>query len=238
MKSTIAIAALVAGANALVGRSDSCCFELTASGGASGTLGQLSDGQVRVGDDSLSAAEFCLSNSIITDSEGRGCIITSEATQFQCDEGATGTSGFSLTSSGLLKFDGSSAFIACETGENDGRNVYTTNSTSVSQCVSIELTSDSCAAAAASSAVTSSVAAVSTPPPIASPTSYPVIPTSPARSASPVTSTPVASTASSSASSAASSVAAYSGAGISAPDMSLARWAASFVAMASLMVAF
>lgn len=78
MKSTIAIAALVAGAHALVGRSDSCCFEITASGGASGSLGQLSDGQVRVGDTTLSATEFCLSNSIITDSEGRGCVITCE----------------------------------------------------------------------------------------------------------------------------------------------------------------
>ncbi|KAJ5547427.1 hypothetical protein N7494_005012 [Penicillium frequentans] len=87
MKSTIAIAALVAGANALVGRSDSCCFQLTASGGETGTLGQLTDGQVRLGDTTLSAAEFCISNSIITDSEGRGCVVTSETTQFQCDEG-------------------------------------------------------------------------------------------------------------------------------------------------------
>lgn len=80
MKSTIAIAALVAGANALVGRSDSCCFQLTASGGETGTLGQLTDGQVRLGDTTLSAAEFCISNSIITDSEGRGCVVTCKQT--------------------------------------------------------------------------------------------------------------------------------------------------------------
>jgi len=79
MKSFIAIAAFAAGTNALVGRSDSCCFHLTASGGVSGSLGQLSDGQVRVGDDSLSAADFCINSSgAITDSAGRGCIITSE----------------------------------------------------------------------------------------------------------------------------------------------------------------
>ncbi|KAJ5937513.1 hypothetical protein N7454_003855 [Penicillium verhagenii] len=208
MKSTIAIAALVAGANALVGRSDSCCFQITASGGESGSLGQLTDGQVRLGDTTLSAAEFCISNSIITDSEGRGCVITTETTQFQCDQGATGTSGFTIASSGLLSFDGSSSFIACQTGEDNGSNIYTTNSTSVTECVSVKLTGDSCAAAASSS-VASSVAAASPAPSSSSvssspytvvqssvpavpvttvtPTSRPLIPTSSA-----VISTPVA----------------------------------------------
>lgn len=82
MKNFIAIAAFAAGTSALVGRSDSCCFKITASGGASGgasgSLGQLSDGQVRVGDTTLSAATFCLQDSIITDSEGRGCVVTCE----------------------------------------------------------------------------------------------------------------------------------------------------------------
>lgn len=139
-------------ADAFVSRSDSCCFQLTASGGASGSLGQLNDGQVRVGDSNLSNAEFCLSNAIITDSEGRGCVITAETTQFQCDEGSTGTSGFYLTSSGQLRLDSSSSFIACQTGENNGRNVYTTNSTSVTDCVSIRLTSNSCYTVSSSSA--------------------------------------------------------------------------------------
>ena len=76
MMNILAVAAFAAGTNALVGRSDSCCFHLTASGGASGSLGQLSDGQVRVGDTTLSAAQFCISDSVITDSEGRGCVIT------------------------------------------------------------------------------------------------------------------------------------------------------------------
>ncbi|KAJ5295056.1 hypothetical protein N7508_009877 [Penicillium antarcticum] len=152
MKNIIAVAAFAAGTNALVGRSDSCCFHLTATGGISGSLGQLSDGQVRVGDTTLSAAQFCLSDSIITDSEGRGCVVTSETTQFQCDEGSTGTSGFSLASSGSLEFDGSSSFIACATGLNGGDNIYISNSTSVTQCTKIQLTGDSCFAAASSSA--------------------------------------------------------------------------------------
>lgn len=79
MRSFAAIAAFAAGTNALVGRSDSCCFDLTASGDASGTLGQLSDGQVRLGDSSLSAAKFCINSAgAITDSDGRGCVVTSK----------------------------------------------------------------------------------------------------------------------------------------------------------------
>ncbi|KAJ5906050.1 uncharacterized protein N7473_002966 [Penicillium subrubescens] len=168
MKSFIAIATLAVGANALVGRSDSCCFHLTASGDKSGSLGQLSDGKVRVGDNSLSAAKFCLSGGVITDSEGRGCVVTSETTQFQCDAGSAGTSGFSLSSSGSLEFNGSSSFVACATGQNNGDNIYTTESDSVTQCVSVKLTADSTCAAASSSSV-ASIAPAPTSVPVSTP---------------------------------------------------------------------
>lgn len=77
MKHFATLAAFAASANALVGRTDSCCFKLTASGGASGSLGQLDDGQNRVGDNSLPPATYCIdSTGSITDSNGRGCILT------------------------------------------------------------------------------------------------------------------------------------------------------------------
>lgn len=74
------LVASAAGAHALVTRGDTCCFSLTASGEASGTVGQLSDGQNRIGDNSLSPAQFCIdSNGAITDGNGRGCILTRES---------------------------------------------------------------------------------------------------------------------------------------------------------------
>lgn len=76
MKGSIAVASLAVGANALVTRSNDCCFHITTSGGASGQLGQLSDGQIRVNDWTLSPSQFCLSNGVITDSEGRACVVT------------------------------------------------------------------------------------------------------------------------------------------------------------------
>ena len=94
---------------------DQCCFGLTASGGVSGTVGQLSDGQNRIAQTSglaNQAGEYCLSNGIITDSNGRGCILTPPTTQFQCDAGATGTSGFSVSSNGELAYNGSNTFRA------------------------------------------------------------------------------------------------------------------------------
>ncbi|KAJ5669150.1 GPI anchored cell wall protein [Penicillium macrosclerotiorum] len=145
MKSFIALAAFFASANALVGRADKCCFHLTSSGGVSGSLGQLSDGQNRIGDNSLSPSTYCInSTGAITDSAGRGCIITTETTQFQCDEGSAATPGFSITSSGQLDYHGSGSWIACETGQNGGLNVYTTNSTDVTKCKNITITADSC----------------------------------------------------------------------------------------------
>ena len=79
MKPIIAIA-YVAGANALTTRWASCCFHIDASGAVTGTVGQLDDGQTRV-NGPLAAAEFCIANSEITDSEGRGCFFTRRLTR-------------------------------------------------------------------------------------------------------------------------------------------------------------
>jgi hypothetical protein len=75
MKSVIAALALAVGANALITRQAPCCFHLDASGAVTGSVGQLSDGQNRVGG-GLAPAEYCISGSGITDANGRGCILT------------------------------------------------------------------------------------------------------------------------------------------------------------------
>ncbi|KAJ5842936.1 uncharacterized protein N7525_000677 [Penicillium rubens] len=119
MKNFIALAAFAAGSNALVGRRDTCCFQLSSSGGASGTLGQLGDGQNRIGDDSLQPAQYCIDdNGAITDSNGRGCILTPPTTQLQCDEGVAPAPGFSINSEGGLEYNNSPDFVACATGQN------------------------------------------------------------------------------------------------------------------------
>ncbi|KAJ5752255.1 ubiquitin 3 binding protein But2 C-terminal domain-containing protein [Penicillium odoratum] len=160
MKAFTTLATLIASAHALVGRDQTCCFHLTASGGASGgasgEVGQLSDGQNRIGDKSLSPAEFCISSDgSITDSSSRGCILTPPTTQFQCDTGATPTPGFSISSSGLLEFGGSTQFFSCETGDNGGMNIYTMTTSAQSGCSVIELEADSCSSSNSASASSS-----------------------------------------------------------------------------------
>lgn len=141
MKSYITLAAFAAGTQALVSRTGSCCFHLTSNGSP---VGQLSDGQNRIGDNSLPEGEFCISDGSITDGSGRGCILTPPTTQFQCDVGATPTSGFSISSNGMLEFNGSPDFVACETGDNGGLNIYTTQSSDLSNCKPVQLDASSC----------------------------------------------------------------------------------------------
>lgn len=88
MKYTFATLALAAGATALriPRHTCSCKFNLTASGGVSGIVGQLDDGQNRVGG-SHPADSYCMDDGQMTDSHGRGCILTPPSSQFQCDVG-------------------------------------------------------------------------------------------------------------------------------------------------------
>jgi hypothetical protein len=52
-----------------------CCFGLAAVGGQNGTIGQLDDGQSRIGG-GMSPSKFCMTGTSIKDSQGRGCIVT------------------------------------------------------------------------------------------------------------------------------------------------------------------
>lgn len=166
MKNVYAPLVLAAGASAVAfPRSDKCCFSLTASGGISGSLGQLSDGQNRVGG-SLPAGQYCLSNGAIYDNAGRGCLLTPETSQFQCDQGKPSTPVFSVSSSGLLQHNGDSSWTACPTGLNGEYNIYVTAPAGQGGCVSLTLStggqctgsqsSSSSAAASTSQVATSS----------------------------------------------------------------------------------
>ncbi|CAN9322460.1 unnamed protein product [Alternaria alternata] len=137
------------GANAYVARANTQCFKLSASGGASGVLGQLDDGQNRIGDNHPTGC-YCLDgNGGFTDSNGRGCILTPPTTQFQCDVGATPTNGFAVSSSGSVTYNGSGKFYACPVNDSGEYNVYTTPAPGQTKCVEISLGSaGSCGASA------------------------------------------------------------------------------------------
>jgi hypothetical protein len=77
MRTFTTVAAFASAANALVSRSETCCFGLSASGSESGPIGQLDDGQCRIYGGGLPRGQFCIdSQGGITDGKGRGCILT------------------------------------------------------------------------------------------------------------------------------------------------------------------
>lgn len=149
MKYAFAQVAFGLSANALVAREAAQCVQLQASGGASGVLGQLSDGQNRVGGGHPSGC-YCLSNGGFTDSNGRGCILTPPTTQFQCDSGASPSTGFAIGSNGGITSNGSGKFYACPVNDNGEYNVYTQPVAGQTKCVEISLNSaGSCGSSAA-----------------------------------------------------------------------------------------
>jgi len=142
MNTFIFTLALVAGANAIIPRWNPCCFHLSASGSVTGTVGQLGDGQNRV-NGPLSPAEYCIVDGSITDANGRGCILTPPTTQFQCDVGATPTSGFGVNCDGTVAYNGDATFYECQTGDNGEANIYTSPVDPVA-CGPITLKADGC----------------------------------------------------------------------------------------------
>ncbi|UPX16890.1 uncharacterized protein EKO05_0007272 [Ascochyta rabiei] len=150
MKYAFAQVAFGLGANAFVAREASQCIQLQASGGQSGVLGQLGDGQNRVGGGHPTGC-YCLSSGGFTDSNGRGCILTPPTTQFQCDVGASPTTGFAVGSSGSVTYNGSSKFYACPATDTE-YNVYTSPVAGQDKCVEISLSSaGSCGSGSAQS---------------------------------------------------------------------------------------
>ncbi|TVY15308.1 hypothetical protein LARI1_G006629 [Lachnellula arida] len=154
MKYSLSTLAVALGASLAASQ---CTFSITSSGGQSGILGQLSDGQNRIGGSSPQGT-YTISNGAITDSLGRGCIVTPEVNQIQCDAGATATSGFEISSNGQITFNGSDVFYACP-ATTSSYNLYTTPVSGQSLCVMIVLSASNCFATSTqqSTMVTSTV---------------------------------------------------------------------------------
>ncbi|KAL2068477.1 hypothetical protein VTL71DRAFT_16575 [Oculimacula yallundae] len=157
MKSLISLA-LVTSTSAIVTRWAPCCFHLSASGAVTGTVGQLDDGQNRIGGP-LPPAQYCIADGAITDAHGRGCIVTPGVTQSQCDAGATPQSGISIGCDGTVSYNGDPTFYECQTGDQGEANIY--YRPGGTNCGQITLKADGCFSSCPS------------PPPPPTPTSCP-----------------------------------------------------------------
>ncbi|KAI7487258.1 hypothetical protein KC367_g2365 [Hortaea werneckii] len=144
---TFLVAALAAAANAATLPQPKCCFAMTAYGGPGGTVGQLGDGQNRIGQNNLPVPQgtYCLNNGALTDSYGRGCIMTPPTGQLQCDVGAKPDKGFDIPcGNGTITFKGSDTFWSCPTGDHGGWNLYDRPVEGQKKCQPVWLVADSC----------------------------------------------------------------------------------------------
>jgi hypothetical protein len=83
-------------------RHEPTCFCVEVKGPNSGPINQIDDGQLNLDTNyhGLGRVELCLHhNGIVTDANGKGCIITSPQSQFQCDYGNPGRFGRFITKS-------------------------------------------------------------------------------------------------------------------------------------------
>lgn len=77
MKLIAVVTAILATKNALADGNETCCFTLNASGADAGPVGQIDDGQTRIGN-GTQPGQFCIDNESggIIDGKNRGCFLT------------------------------------------------------------------------------------------------------------------------------------------------------------------
>ncbi|KAI1000406.1 hypothetical protein K3495_g7786, partial [Podosphaera aphanis] len=126
----------------IVQASNVCPFHVNASGGISGPIWQLRDGQLRLGGDN-ERATFQISDGGITDHKGSGCILTQKVRQVQCDRGTGPSKGFSIGENGVLSYNQNPNFYACPASEVEW-NIHTVPVAGQLKCVPTTLTADNC----------------------------------------------------------------------------------------------
>lgn len=153
----------------------SCPFTLTATGGQTGTIGSLGDGQTRIGG-GLASTTFTINsdNGTVTDDAGRACILTPSVDQFQCDLNGIPTTGFAINSNGSFTASGSSVFYACPASDSEW-NLYTQPVLNQAKCVEVGLMASSCYSAVSSSSAIASTSAAASSVAVASSTAPSVV---------------------------------------------------------------
>jgi hypothetical protein len=137
-----------------------CCkFSLSSPNLPGCPAGQLPDGQIRL-NGSYPASTFCIDGGKIKDQNGYGCIVTGPpTTQVQCDENTEPEPSFSIDSSGMLMYKGSSAFHACPATDTE-YNVYVKPDFGQPKCIPITLQASGCGAKTSSSCADASTVTV------------------------------------------------------------------------------
>ncbi|KAG5955863.1 hypothetical protein E4U57_003084 [Claviceps arundinis] len=127
--------------SATVLRHAGCAFKIHGSGSQQSSLGQVSGGQIRLGD--IEQVTFRIEDGKLRDSEGHGCWWTPPAGVLQCDKNQVPESGFEIGCDDLVSFHGQSNFYQCATGNRNQWNIYQKPGAGTN-CGQITLVADDC----------------------------------------------------------------------------------------------
>ncbi|GKT41427.1 uncharacterized protein ColSpa_01608 [Colletotrichum spaethianum] len=114
-------------------------FKMKAKGTASGWVGQLDSGQLRIG---LKPVELTMEKGEIVDKEKRGMWWTPPTETLQCDPGQKPDKGWSVDCDGRMRFQDMSRYFQCE-ADNKTYNLYKKNDQGVN-CGEITLYATGC----------------------------------------------------------------------------------------------
>ncbi|KAG6325154.1 hypothetical protein E4U22_004336 [Claviceps purpurea] len=134
----------ISATSATVLRHAGCDFKIRGSGSQQGSLGQVSGGQIRLGN--LEQVTFRIENGKLRDSEGHGCRWTPPAGTLQCGKDQIPESGFEIGCDGLVSFHGQSNFYhfyQCATDNRNQWNIYQKPGAGTN-CGQITLVADGC----------------------------------------------------------------------------------------------
>ncbi|OTB12353.1 hypothetical protein K445DRAFT_185584 [Daldinia sp. EC12] len=124
---------------------DGCCFQLASVGMVNGTVLEDHVGDLLLGG-TFQQGGFCLdkTNNTIKDSLGHNCFMRAPDYQFECYQGAIGTTAFDIASpkadgKSYLTYDNSpGVFYACPI-DSESYDIYSSDKTDKSGCVPVSL---------------------------------------------------------------------------------------------------
>lgn len=80
----------------------------------------------------------------LTSCRNRGCFLTKETSQFQCNVGSPGDAGFSIACDKTLTYNGDNAFFQCPTSDSNQFNIYKQPLPNRQDCRAVKLTTNNC----------------------------------------------------------------------------------------------
>lgn len=126
---------------AVLPRQTPCIFVMNAVGAPNGTIKEDTIGENRIGG-TYPQGSYIITAYTLTDAVGHNCLIYPNTLQFECAQGMSGTTNFSLADNGDLLHDGSANWLACPAtgpGDDGSYNIFSDQKYDTAGCETVTL---------------------------------------------------------------------------------------------------